>query len=204
MQKRSKNIWRTFNIYYRYSRKSGLLSFVISNFIKVIAIVSVVIIAVWVLNSFIIQVSDIPRFLIDNFRPEVVLLFFLFTESVFGLIPPDFFILWVSEMNNFYLWVGLLGLLSYFGGFIAYYLGFTLGKMPRWNNRLLKFYANHLDKIKKWGVIFIIIAALFPLPYATVCSLAGILKFPIGRLGFVGILRIARFYIYAPLVAGLV
>lgn len=201
MRKENKNIWRTFNIYYRYSRKSGLLSFVISNFIKVAAIIAAVIVAVWILNSFIIQVSDIPGFLIDNFRTEVVLLFFLLTESVLGLIPPDFFILWVSEMNSFYLWVGLLGLLSYAGGFIAYYLGCTLAKFPRWKTRLLKFYANHLDKINKWGVIFIIIAALFPLPYATVCTLAGILKFPVNRLAFVGLFRIARFFIYAPIVA---
>ncbi len=204
MQKENKNIWRTFNIYYRYSRKSGLLSFVISNFIKVVAIVAVVLIAVWVLNSFIIQVSDIPRLLIDNFRTEVVLLFFLFTESVLGLIPPDFFILWVSEMDNFYLWVGFLGLLSYVGGFVAYYLGFTIAKIPRWKTRLLKFYANHLDKINKWGIVFISIAALFPLPYATVCTLAGILKFPINRFALVGLFRIARFFIYAPIVAGFV
>ncbi|MDD4150898.1 MAG: hypothetical protein PHE33_12810 [Bacteroidales bacterium] len=204
MQKENRNIWRTFNIYYRYTRKSGLLSFVISNLVKVAAIIAVVILAVWILNSFIIQVSDIPRFLIENFRTEVVLLFFLFTESFLGLIPPDFFILWVSEMSNFYLWVGLLGLLSYVGGFFAYYLGFAVSKLPKWKNRLLKFYAKHLDNIKKWGVVFIIIAALFPLPYATVCTLAGILRFPLRRLGYIGLFRIARFFIYAPIVAGLV
>jgi membrane protein YqaA with SNARE-associated domain len=67
---------------------------------------------------------------------------------------------------------------------------------------LLKFYANHLDKIKKWGAVFIILAALFPLPYATVCTLAGILKYPVSRLTFIGLFRIARFFIYAPIVIG--
>ena len=202
MQRPRKNIWRTFNIYYRYSRKSGLLSFLLSNFIKVALIIGLVILAVWILNTFIIKVSEIPDYLIENFRTEVVLLFFVFTESVLGLIPPDFFILWVSEMDKFYLWVGLLGILSYIGGFIAYYIGFGISLLPRWRKRLLKFYANHLDKIKKWGAVFIILAALFPLPYATVCTLAGILKYPISRLTYIGLFRIARFFIYAPIVIG--
>lgn len=197
-----KNIWKTFNIYYRYSRKSGLMSFLFSNFIKVLIIIGLVFFAVWILNTFIIKVSEIPQYLIDNFRTEVVLMFFLITESLLGLIPPDFFILWVSEMDYFYLWVGFLGVLSYLGGFVAYYIGFGFGLLPRWRIRLLKFYANHLDKIKKWGAVFIILAALFPLPYATVCTLAGILKYPVSRLFFIGIFRIARFFIYAPIVIG--
>jgi len=204
MRKERRNIWRTFNIYYRYYKSRGILSFLISNIIKVLAIIGIVILAVWILNTFIIQVSEIPQYIIDNFRKEVVLAFFLFTESVLGLIPPDFFILWVSKMESFYLWVGILGAVSYLGGINAYLIGVWVRKIPSLRKRLLRLYANHLDKIKKWGAVFVIIAALFPLPYATVCTLAGVLKFPMQRLAIIGVFRIARFYLYAPIVLGFI
>ncbi len=172
--------------------------------LKVLAIIGIIILAVWILNTFIIQVSEIPNYLIENFRPEVVLMFFLLTESLGGLIPPDFFILWVSEMQSFYLWVGMLGILSYIGGMHAYVLGWIINKIPRIRNKLEKLYANHLDKIKRWGGVFIAIAALFPLPYATVCTLAGVLKYPVKRLSFIGLLRVARFFLYAPIVLGVI
>ncbi len=171
---------------------------------KVVVIILLVLLLVWILNSFIIQVSEIPNFIIDNFRSEFVLLFFLLSESILGLIPPDFFILWISEMESFYLWVGLLGILSYFGGINAYAIGWGISKIPRVRKRIENLYSNHISKIKKWGVVFIAIAALFPLPYATVCSLAGILNFPVSRLSYIGLLRVIRFYLYAPIVLGVI
>jgi len=96
--------------------------------------------------------------------------------------------------------VGVLGVISYFGGFFAYFLGVLIRKIPKVKVKVEKLYANHINKIKKWGGIFIVISALFPLPYAIVCSLAGIMKFPIVRLTYLGFFRIARFYLYAMLI----
>ncbi|MDD3859104.1 MAG: hypothetical protein PHW83_02815 [Bacteroidales bacterium] len=163
-------------------------------------IIAIIVIVALFLNTFIINISDIPQFLIENFSFYVVLSFFLLSESFMGLIPPDIFILWVSEMPNFYLMVGLLGFISYVGGFNAYFLGAFIRKIPKVKVRVEKIYASHIDKIKKWGGIFIVIAALFPLPYAIVCTLAGLMKFPVVRLTYLGIFRIIRFFLYAMLI----
>lgn len=203
MKKERKKILRTFNIYYRFYKKTGLLSFVISNIIKVLAIIGIVILFVLLLNEFIINISDIPGYIIENFSTYVVLIFFLFSESILGLIPPDFFILWISEFDNFYFMLTILGILSYIGGMLAYFLGVIIRRIPRIKNWVEKLYSDHLDKIKKWGAVFIIIAALFPLPYAAVCTLAGTIKYPFPRLAYIGVFRIARFFIYAPIVLGL-
>lgn len=168
--------------------------------IKVLVIIGIIVIAALILNTFIIKISDIPQFLIKNFPMPVVLTFFFFSESFMGMIPPDIFILWVSDMPDFYLMVGLLGVLSYIGGFNAYFIGYMIRKIPRIKLKVEKLYANHIDKIKRWGGVFIIIAALFPLPYAIVCSLAGVMKYPVVRLTYLGIFRIARFYLYALLI----
>lgn len=200
MKKQRRNIFNSFNIYYRYYKSSGLYSFVLSNFIKVLIIIAIIVIVALFLNTFIINISDIPQFLIENFSIYVVLSFFLLSESFMGLIPPDIFILWVSEMPNFYLMVGLLGFISYVGGFIAYFLGAFIRKIPKVKVRVENIYASHIDKIKKWGGVFIVIAALFPLPYAIVCTLAGLMKFPVVRLTYLGIFRIIRFFLYAMLI----
>ncbi len=200
MKKQKRNIFNSFNIYYRYYKSTGLYSFVLSNFIKVLIIIAIIVVAALLVNTFIIKISEIPNFLIENFPMPIVLTFFLISESFMGMIPPDIFILWVSEMPNFYLMVGLLAGLSYIGGFNAYFIGRLVRRIPRlkkWSERI---YADHIDKIKKWGGVFIVIAAMFPIPYAIVCSLAGMMKYPVVRLTYLGIFRIARFYIYAFLI----
>lgn len=200
MKLRKRNLLNSFNIYYRYYKSTGLYSFVFVNFIKVLIIIAIIIIVALLLNTFIIKIGDIPDFLIENFPMPVVLGFFLLSESFMGMIPPDIFILWVSEMDYFYLMVGLLAILSYIGGFNAYFIGSFIRRIPKVKKRVESYYSEHLDKIKKWGGIFIVIAALFPIPYAIVCSLAGVLKFPLNRLVYLGIFRIARFYLYAFLI----
>jgi membrane protein YqaA with SNARE-associated domain len=172
----------------------------LSNFIKVLGIIAIIVVVALLVNTFIIKIVEIPQFLIDNFPAPVVLVFFFLSESFLGMIPPDVFILWVTGMPDFYLWVLLLSLISYAGGFGAFYIGVLVRKIPKVKARAEIIYANHIHKIKKWGSIFIIIAAMFPIPYAIVCSLAGMMKFPVVRLFYLGIFRIARFFIYAALI----
>ncbi len=200
MKKIERNIFNSFNIYYRYYKKTGLYSFVISNLIKIFLVLVFVFILAFVINKFIIKLSELPEYLVDNFSTPIVLLSFFISESILGLIPPDFFILWVSEFDNFYLMVGVLGFVSYLGGLAAYGIGVSIRQIPSIKQRVLKFYSTHVDKIKKWGSLFIIIAALFPLPYAVACTVAGAMKFPLKNLVFIGVFRIIRFFIYAPIV----
>jgi membrane protein YqaA with SNARE-associated domain len=200
VKRQNRNIFNSFNIYYRYYKSTGLHSFVISNMIKVLIIIAIIVVVALLLNTFIIKISDIPAFLIENFPMPIVLAFFLLSESIMGMIPPDIFILWVTEMDHFYLMVGLLGIISYAGGFNAFFLGRLIRRIPKIKARTESLYADHIIKIKKWGGIFIVISAIFPIPYAIVCSLAGMLKYPTVRLAYLGIFRIARFYLYAVLI----
>lgn len=197
MTKQKRNIFNSFKTFQRYYKFTGFYSFIISNLIKILITVAIIVIAALIVNKFVINVSEIPDFLIKNFSLPIVLIFFLLSESFLGIIPPDIFILWVSEMPQPYLMVGLLGLISYTGGLIAYFIGALIRKIPKIKSKVENIYAEHIDKIKKWGSIFIIISALFPIPYAIVCSLVGMMRFPFSRLLYLGIFRIVRFYLYA-------
>lgn len=201
---KKRNIFNSFSIYYRYYRSTGLYSFIFKNLLKTVAIIVVVGIAALMVNKFIIKITDIPDFLIQNFNTTIVLLFFYLSESFLGLIPPDIFILWVTEFQHFYFWVSILGIISYFGGLTAYYIGGLIRLTRHFRTRIEHFYQNNISKIEHWGGIFIIIAALFPLPYAVVTLLCGLLKFPLKKLIYLGCFRILRFYIYAALITILV
>jgi membrane protein YqaA with SNARE-associated domain len=200
MGRKGRNIFNSFNIYARYYKSAGFYSFMFGNFLKILGFISLVVIMVLVINKFFINISDIPEWIIETYPNHVVFIFFIITESVLGMIPPDFFILWVSDLPNSYLMVSFLGFLSYIGGLNAYGLGLLIRQIPRVKVRMERFYANHITKIKKWGGVFILVAALFPLPYATICSVAGLMKYPFIRLVYFGIARIARFILYALLI----
>ncbi|MDR2009395.1 MAG: hypothetical protein LBQ22_02810 [Bacteroidales bacterium] len=197
MPKSNRNIFNSFKTYQRYYRFTGLYSFILSNIVKILITILIIAVLAILINSYVIKVSEIPAFLIKNFPLPAILIFFLLSESFLGVIPPDIFILWVSEMKFPYLMVGLLGFISYVGGFNAYFIGSLIGKIPKIKNKVEKIYANHIDKINKWGSIFIVISALLPIPYAIVCSLVGMMKYPFYKLTYLGFFRIARFYLYA-------
>ena len=197
MQKNKRSIFSSVKVYFRYYRYTGLYSFILLNFLKVLGIILLILISAIIVNTFVIEIKEIPRFLINTFPFSIVLLFFLVSESILGMIPPDIFIFWVTEYNSFWLLVGLLGLVSYFGGINAYFIGRLIRLAPKLKERTKVYYNNHLKKIKKWGGVFIVIAAIFPIPYAIACSLSGIIKFPFKNLLWLGIFRIARFFLYA-------
>lgn len=188
----------------RYYRATGLYPFIISNLIKILITIAIIVVVAFIVNSFVIKVSEIPDFFIKNFSMPVVLIVFFFSESILGMIPPDIFILWVSEMAFPYLMVGVLALISYLGGFNAYFIGSLIKNIPSVRNKVEKIYSLHIEKIKKWGSIFVVIAALLPIPYAIVCSLLGMMKYPFVRLTYLGIFRIARFYLYAWVIFGVI
>jgi membrane protein YqaA with SNARE-associated domain len=51
--------------------------------------------------------------------------------------------------------------------------------------------------LKSWGGFIIIVAALLPLPYSTMCLGAGMLKYSFKSLLLLGMFRIVRFFAYA-------
>lgn len=201
---KNRNVFNSFNIYYRYYKSTGFYSFILGNILKIFVVISLVVTLVLILNIFFINISEIPQWIISNFSTKIVLFFFLTTETFFGFVPPDFFILWVGDLPNSYLMVGVLGVISYIGGLNAYMLGKLVKLIPTVQQRMEKFYAKHITGIKKWGGVFILISALFPLPYATICSVAGLMKFPFQRLLIFGIARIFRFYLYAVVIFGVI
>lgn len=128
---------------------------------------------------------------------EIILGVFFISETILGLIPPDLFIVWAKQFNHPYAMVLLLAVLSYLAGFLSYYLGVKLGGIKKISELINVKFADEFKMLRSWGGFIIVVAALFPLPYGTMCLGAGMLRYSIKALVLLGLFRILRFFAYA-------
>lgn len=128
---------------------------------------------------------------------EIILAVFFLSETILGLIPPDLFIVWAKQFSHPYAMVLLLAVLSYTAGFLSYYLGVKLGGIKKISELINIKFADEFKMLRSWGGFIIVIAALFPLPYSTMCLGAGMLRYSFRALVLLGLFRIVRFFAYA-------
>ena len=82
----------------------------------------------------------------------------------------------------------------------AYFIGKIALKFPRFRRWLENRNAEFFERIRKWGGIIIILAALFPLPFATTTMAAGMVKYPLKQTLIFGLSRYIRFFIYGAMI----
>ncbi len=132
-------------------------------------------------------------------HPLLVFAVFMSSEIVFGIIPPEVFMMWALDFgtNYDYVWiVGLLSVLSYSAGLI----GFGIG---RWFNhtrlyRLLRrrYLGKYARILKEYGMFLIIVAAVTPLPYSAVSMVIGSVNYRFDRFLYYSTTRFLRFGVY--------
>jgi len=188
---------------HNYYNKSGFYGYLAKNIIKIIIILSISIAAFVILQKWVIDLDVVFSSFFKNMANELVFVLFTISESFLGLIPPDFFIIWARKFQYPWAIITLLAFLSYTGGIVSYFIGKRIRRINRLNCYLTAKFSDHFSKIKKWGALFIIVAALFPLPYSTICIVSGILKYPFKIFTIIGLSRITRFYLYALVLYGL-
>jgi len=199
--------WLDFNTLrrrHRYYTRSGFYLFLAKNILKIAGILLILILVFLALEKWVIDLDKIFNSLFKNMSNGMVFMLFTLSESVFGLIPPDFFIIWSRKFANPWVVVSVLAILSYIGGLVSYHIGYQIRSIKKLNDYLSSKFQYHFTKIRRWGAVFIIVAALFPLPYSTVCIISGVLKFPIKIFLFLGIARIVRFFAYAMVLFGII
>lgn len=190
--------WQRFMLYHRFFRSSGFYRFFLRNFLRVVIIIGLIIGAVLLLEHYILEDlrNDFLYWL--HQLPHVgVWIVYAISETLLGLIPPDIFIIWADKFGKPFMYLSLLGIISYFAGFLSYYIGRFFGKKDKVERLLLQKYGTFVKKLRQWGGLLLVVAALLPLPYSAVCMIAGLVKYPFPKLAFYGFSRIIRFFIYA-------
>ena len=134
-------------------------------------------------------------------QPLIVYLVFTFSEVLFGIIPPELFMIWALKAKEgsigfYFLIVSSFAALSYLAGLIGYYFGLRFSKTPLYA-RLKENFASLFEKnVKRFGGYMIAVAALTPIPYSAICMLTGAARFNFVNFLLLGLFRIVRFLFY--------
>ncbi len=199
MSKIEKTFAEKLRIRHAYNKRTGLYKFMGQIIIKLLVIIAIIVGIVLLLNHFFNLSQIIEDYIFSHDTPGVLTLF-LISETVLGWIPPDLFIMWSDKFNAPLLWLTILGTISYVGGMNAYFIGKIALKFPRFRRWLENRNAVFFERIRKWGGIIIILAALFPLPFATTTLAAGMVKYPLKQTLIFGLSRYIRFYLYGAMI----
>ena len=187
-----------------YYTRSGLYKFLLHNALKVIGILIVVIIIFGIIEKYIIDLDYLFSTVLKSQKPGIIFILFGISESLLGLIPPDFFILWSKQFAHPFNAITLLAIISYTGGVISYKIGRYLSRIPRIKIYIEEKQKKNIRLLRRWGGVFVVVAALFPLPYSAVSMAVGIIKYPISSFMLLGLSRLVRFYLYAIILFGLI
>ena len=147
---------------------------------------------------------DLKVFLGPLYDNNLVIYFiFLVSELIFGIIPPEFFMLWAANKNLWPLYlqhVTALMFISYLAGIIGYLIGAKFGETKFY--RLLK--RNRLGQFEKhfrqFGGFLVVVAALTPIPFSGICMLVGSVKYNFKKFIWISMSRFIRFFLYAAIV----
>ena len=195
MKSKSKSSKTRLQLLHQYYNYTGFYGFVWNAIKKAIPIVLVLVIGLYIFNHF-YDINNALIELTETLPAYGVLVFFFLSETLLGLIPPEIFIAWSGKMNYPWLYLSILGCLSYFGGLLSYWIGHIITTIPSVHNYLELKMEKQLQNSRKWGGFLIIVGALLPLPFSISCMAAGLIEFPFKNVAIYGSLRLLRFAIY--------
>lgn len=133
-------------------------------------------------------------------RPILVMTTFTLSEVLFGIFPPELFMIWALHQGTiakYVLFTAMLSLISYIAGVIGYFIGKRFSKTSLYQ-KLKENYVGELEgNVVKYGGFMIFIAAVTPVPFSAICMIMGAFGYPFGNFLIIGLSRLARFAAYA-------
>lgn len=136
-------------------------------------------------------------------QPLVIFGIFLFSEVVFGIIPPEIFMIWSlrSEiMSQYIVNVAALSSISYLAGLIGYYVGSHFSTTRLYGSIKKNYLGKYEKQFSRYGGFLIIVAALTPIPFSAICMLMGAVGFSFRKLMIFTLTRFLRFLVYAMII----
>ncbi len=129
-------------------------------------------------------------------RLPMLLGIFAISEVVFGIIPPELFMLiWQSKgvLSEYVINLTYLTVISYAAGVIGYYIGRTFSKTKIYKSVHARFLHKYDRQLKAYGLYLVLVGAITPVPFSATCMLAGSVNIPIKSFLIITISRIIRF-----------
>lgn len=176
-------------------------SFLLRNLAKGLAWFAVIILAYILVQ----KELGVYREQINRVGDNMPLLLSIFTvsEIVFGILPPEIFMLiWKTKGDPVMYTINLtiLTVISYMAGILGYWIGLRFSKTALYRKVHGRWLAPYDSKLKRFGGFLVIVGAVTPVPFSATCMLAGSVSLPFRYFLLITISRIVRFAFYGALV----
>ena len=135
--------------------------------------------------------------------PIMVYLVFIVSEVVFGIIPPELFMIWSIKhglFNAYFLDVLFLAGISYTAGVLGYYVGANASKVGWLEPKLKKYVFRYKNSLNRFGGLLILVGAITPIPFSAICMLVGSTGYQFSRFLFIAAARFVRFTAYSAVI----
>lgn len=132
--------------------------------------------------------------------PKTVFTIFWISEIVFGIIPPEFFMIWSQRHEDFDLFVSnvlVLMSISYVAGVIGYWFGAYLHTTRAYDFLKKRVFGKFEEHFNRYGGFLVVVAAMTPIPFSGICMLVGSVRYPFSRFLLFAMVRFVRFTVYA-------
>jgi membrane protein YqaA with SNARE-associated domain len=172
-------------------------SFLIKNLIRGLLWFAVIITAYLLVQSELELYEEQINKVGDNI--PLLLSIFTVSEIVFGILPPEIFMLiWQTKgvLSEYIINLSILTIISYGAGVIGYFIGYYFSKTPSFKKIYDRYLKPQEANFKKYGGFLVIVGAVTPVPYSATCMLAGSIKYPFKLFLLICITRIIRFSVY--------
>jgi len=185
------------SLYHRFLKFKGIYGLAWRSFIKLLIIAAIITLILVLAQQFINDLHIKIEVFLKQWDVPMTLIIFFISETLLGLIPPDFFIAWAGKSAQPLLILSVLAILSYIGGVLAFFIGRWIRHFPKIHRWLELKLADNLGKVRRYGGFLIVFSALLPLPFSTVSMVAGMVNYPKKTFLLLGLTRLLRFYLYA-------
>lgn len=132
-------------------------------------------------------------------QPTIVYLIFLSSEVIFGIIPPEFFMIWslrnemlMAYINN----VIALSAISYVAGIIGFGIGVYLKNTRFYRMMKYRVFGKFEKHLNNYGGFLVVVAALTPLPFSGIAMLVGSVHYSFKKYLWFSLFRFLRFLAY--------
>lgn len=132
--------------------------------------------------------------------PVMVYSVFILSEVIFGIIPPELFMIWSIKNGAFEIYaldVALLATISYAAGALGYFIGAQMHDIPAFRNIFRKYIKKYQNTLNRFGGFLLIVGAVTPVPFSAICMLLGATRYHFGRFLLIACMRFVRFAAYS-------
>jgi len=132
-------------------------------------------------------------------KPIQIYLIYFASEFFFGIIPPEFFMIWAlhkADTLHYFLNVAFFAGVSYAAGYAMFLIGKLLNRRVLFRYLQRKLFRNLFPKVRKYGVFLIVVAALTPLPYSAISLIVGSSGYSNRLYLLAALTRLMRFAVY--------